>query len=270
MRRALLFHLGCHRRCCSRCSSCCRPITTPTSPASWCWPCYAIGYNLLFGYTGLLSLGHAMFFAAGLYGAGLTIHYFGLPAPAGFLLGVLAGTVLAVAVGLVALRTSGVSFMIVTMMFAQACYLATLYFSDYHPRRRGHRAEAGSAPGRLRRTAVRSQRSGDPLQPGAALVRGLPVRRARPGALASSAACWWPSARTRSAPGCWATTPTATSCWRCVVSGAMAARGGRRLCAAVRLCRLHLRRDPILDPAAALGAARRRRHRRSGRSSARC
>ena len=32
---------------------------------------YAIGYNLAFGYTGLLSLGHALFFAAGLYAAGL-------------------------------------------------------------------------------------------------------------------------------------------------------------------------------------------------------
>ena len=38
---------------------------------------FAMGYNLAFGYTGLLSLGHAMFFAAGLYGAGLTVHYLG-------------------------------------------------------------------------------------------------------------------------------------------------------------------------------------------------
>jgi len=34
---------------------------------------YALGFNLLFGYTGLLSLGHALFFAAGLYGAGLSM-----------------------------------------------------------------------------------------------------------------------------------------------------------------------------------------------------
>ncbi len=32
---------------------------------------YALGYNVLLGYTGLMSLGHAMFFAAGMYGAGL-------------------------------------------------------------------------------------------------------------------------------------------------------------------------------------------------------
>ena len=89
---------------------------------------FAIGYNVLVGYTGLLSLGHAMFFAAGLYGAGLTVHYLGVDPVSGFAAGVLAGLALSVAVGLVALRTSGVSFMIVTLMFAQACYLLTLYF----------------------------------------------------------------------------------------------------------------------------------------------
>ena len=34
---------------------------------------YALGYNVLLGYTGLMSLGHAMFFAAGMYGAGLPV-----------------------------------------------------------------------------------------------------------------------------------------------------------------------------------------------------
>src|SRR5262249_33658221 len=75
---------------------------------------YAVGYNLLMGYTGLLSLGHAMFFAAGLYGAGLAVQNLGLDAPSAFALGIAAGLALALAVGLLALRTSGVSFMIVT------------------------------------------------------------------------------------------------------------------------------------------------------------
>ena len=38
---------------------------------------FAMGYNLLFGYTGLLSLGHAMFFATGLYAAGLSVYHLG-------------------------------------------------------------------------------------------------------------------------------------------------------------------------------------------------
>ena len=91
---------------------------------------YGIGYNILIGYTGLLSLGHAMFFAAGLYAAGLTVHYFGIDPVSAFVLGALAALAFATVVGLVALRTTGVSFMIVTMMFAQACFLLILYFNE--------------------------------------------------------------------------------------------------------------------------------------------
>jgi branched-chain amino acid transport system permease protein len=92
---------------------------------------FAVGYNVLFGYTGLLSLGHAMFFAAGLYGAGLTAYHLGWEAPAAFVAGLAGGAIFAFLVGLVALRTTGVAFMIVTMMFAQACYLLILYFGEY-------------------------------------------------------------------------------------------------------------------------------------------
>jgi branched-chain amino acid transport system permease protein len=88
---------------------------------------FAIGYNIAFGYTGLLSLGHAMFFAAGLYATGLLASA-GLPAGAALPAGIAAGGLLALAVGLLALRTTGAAFMIVTLMFAQAGYLAILYF----------------------------------------------------------------------------------------------------------------------------------------------
>ena len=90
---------------------------------------FAMGYNLLFGYAGLLSLGHAMFFSAGLYGAGLPVYHLGWSVPAGFAGGLLAGVVLAALIGVLALRTTGVAFMIVTMMFAQVFYLTTLYFN---------------------------------------------------------------------------------------------------------------------------------------------
>lgn len=91
---------------------------------------FAVGYNLLLGYTGLMSLGHAMFFASGMYGTGLTVYYLGFRAPEAFLAGLLASALVAAMIGLVGLRTTGVSFLIVTMMFAQAFYLATLYFNQ--------------------------------------------------------------------------------------------------------------------------------------------
>jgi len=92
---------------------------------------YAMGYNLLFGYTGLLSLGHALFFAAGMYGLSLTMQYTELtPVPA-FVIGLSVALVISFLVGVLALRTSGVSFMIVTLMFAQTGYLSILYFGKY-------------------------------------------------------------------------------------------------------------------------------------------
>lgn len=90
---------------------------------------YAMGYNIMFGYTGLLSLGHAMFFAAGMYASGLPIRLWDLPVAPAFLLGIVAAAVFSVIVGLLALRTIGVAFMIVTLMFSQAVFLTILYFN---------------------------------------------------------------------------------------------------------------------------------------------
>lgn len=92
---------------------------------------YAMGYNIAFGYTGLLSLGHALLFGAGLYGTGLLVYHAGAGAAVAAVAGALAGAAMAFAVGLLALRTAGVAFMIVTLMFAQAGYLATLYFGAW-------------------------------------------------------------------------------------------------------------------------------------------
>jgi len=92
---------------------------------------YAMGFNLLFGYTGLLSLGHAMFFAAGMYGFGLAVKLLELSVAPAFLMGVGAAGMLALVVGYLALRTAGVAFMIVTLMFAQTVYLVILYFGEY-------------------------------------------------------------------------------------------------------------------------------------------
>lgn len=89
---------------------------------------FAMGYNLAFGYTGLLSLGHALLFATGMYAAGLAAQLWGITAGPALILGILAGGTMAAVVGLLALRTAGVSFMIVTLMFAQAGYLTVLYF----------------------------------------------------------------------------------------------------------------------------------------------
>jgi branched-chain amino acid transport system permease protein len=90
---------------------------------------FAMGYNLAFGYTGLLSLGHALLLAAGMYAAGLPAQLWGWTAGPAFIAGIGGGGLMAAALGLLALRTAGVSFMIVTLMFAQAGFLTLLYFA---------------------------------------------------------------------------------------------------------------------------------------------
>ncbi len=90
---------------------------------------YAMGYNLAFGYTGLLSLGHALFFAAGMYGLALSMEHLATPALPALIAGLLCAAVTAAVVAALALRTRGVAFMIVTLMFAQCGYLVVLYFS---------------------------------------------------------------------------------------------------------------------------------------------
>lgn len=92
---------------------------------------FAAGFNILFGYTGLLSLGHAMFFAAGIYGFAMPVFHAGWPPELAFPFAIACGAALGWIVGLLALRTIGVAFMIVTLMFSQAVFYIILYFTTW-------------------------------------------------------------------------------------------------------------------------------------------
>jgi branched-chain amino acid transport system permease protein len=70
-----------------------------------------------------------LFFAAGAYGAGLTAYWLGANPAVALASGVASGFIASLIVGLTVLRTSGVAFLIVTLMLAQAGFLASLYFN---------------------------------------------------------------------------------------------------------------------------------------------
>ena len=91
---------------------------------------YGVGYNILFGYTGLLSLGHALFFSAGLYASGLSIYHLDYEIGQSIILAIGISAFISSLIGFLALRTIGVSFMIVTLMFSQIAYLCILYFGS--------------------------------------------------------------------------------------------------------------------------------------------
>lgn len=87
-----------------------------------CLALFASAFNLLLGYTGLLSFGHAAFLGASAYATGWALRSWGWPPE----LAVLAGTALAALLGLVfgalAIRRSGIYFAMITLGFAQLVY----------------------------------------------------------------------------------------------------------------------------------------------------
>jgi branched-chain amino acid transport system permease protein len=91
----------------------------------------AVGYNLLFGYTGMLSFGHAAFFGAGAYIAGIAIGKFGIPWYTAVPLGVLGGGLLAFIIGALSTRTRGIYFSMVTLALAQLVYYVALQASSW-------------------------------------------------------------------------------------------------------------------------------------------
>lgn len=82
----------------------------------------AIGYDIVFGYTGLLSLGHAAFFGLGAYGTGLSLIHLSVPVPVALLIGILLSLLIALPMGYLAIRRRGIYFAMTTMAFAQMLY----------------------------------------------------------------------------------------------------------------------------------------------------
>jgi branched-chain amino acid transport system permease protein len=83
-----------------------------------------MGLNLLFGYTGLLSFGHAAFLGIGSYLTGIGMVHGGLPWWLAVVLGVLAAALAGVVIGWLAIRTRGIYFSMVTLALAQIVYYA--------------------------------------------------------------------------------------------------------------------------------------------------
>jgi branched-chain amino acid transport system permease protein len=83
---------------------------------------FAAGYNLTFGYTGKLSFGHAAFFGGGAYGCGILIAQYNIAWPLALGFGIALAGLIALAMGLLAMRTRGIYFAMVTLALAQCVY----------------------------------------------------------------------------------------------------------------------------------------------------
>ena len=83
---------------------------------------FAVGFNLVFGYTGLLSFGHASFLGVGGYLTGIAMVHLGLHWLPALLVGVVASLIAGLAVGYLAIRTRGIYFSMVTLALGQIIY----------------------------------------------------------------------------------------------------------------------------------------------------
>lgn len=87
---------------------------------------FAISYDLLFGHTGLLSFGHALHIAVGVYLTNILVTEFGWPLLGAAGTSLLIGVVVAVVLGAISLRVNGIAFAMVTLAFAQAASILAL------------------------------------------------------------------------------------------------------------------------------------------------
>ena len=92
---------------------------------------YALGFNLVYGTLGLLSFGHAALFGGGAYACGIALTRFGAPVWAAMAAGMLAGTAVAFVMGLLATRTRGIYFAMVTLALAQCAYFIAYQAADW-------------------------------------------------------------------------------------------------------------------------------------------
>jgi branched-chain amino acid transport system permease protein len=86
------------------------------------WGLFAIAIDLLLGFGGLLSFGHAAYWGVAGYVAGMVARDLGAPYPVAVLAGLAAAAVLAVPLGFLSLRRTGIYFAMVTLAFAQMLY----------------------------------------------------------------------------------------------------------------------------------------------------
>ena len=92
----------------------------------FCFALFALAFNLLLGYTGLLSFGHAAFFGGASYITGYLVKNSGLTPELGVLAGTLFAALLGYVVGSLAIRRQGIYFAMVTLALAQIVFFVAL------------------------------------------------------------------------------------------------------------------------------------------------
>ena len=92
---------------------------------------FAMGFNILLGYTGILSFGHAAFFGLAGYAMGLILIHLKIPILLGMLFGVALSAVTAILIGLLIIRKTGIYFAMLTIAFGQMFFFIASRWKDF-------------------------------------------------------------------------------------------------------------------------------------------
>ena len=96
-----------------------------------CFALFASSFNLLIGFTGLLSFGHAAFFGGAGYVAGNALKAWGWPVELGMLAGLVAGAAIGLVMGALAIRRQGIYFSMITLALAQMVFFGALRAHEF-------------------------------------------------------------------------------------------------------------------------------------------
>jgi branched-chain amino acid transport system permease protein len=105
-------------------------IYPPVAMDILAWGLFAISIDLLLGFTGLLSFGHAAFWGGSAYATGLIAIKSGLPFPVAILGGTVFAMLIAVPIGYLSVRRTGIYFAMVTLAFGQVLYFLANQWRD--------------------------------------------------------------------------------------------------------------------------------------------
>ncbi|HEY8479943.1 MAG TPA: branched-chain amino acid ABC transporter permease [Spirillospora sp.] len=105
-------------------------IYPPVAMDIVCWALFAAAVDLLLGFTGLLSFGHAAFWGGSAYCTGLIALHTGMPFPVAILGGAAFAALLSLPIGYLSVRLTGIYFAMVTLAFAQMIYYIANQWRD--------------------------------------------------------------------------------------------------------------------------------------------
>ena len=90
------------------------------------WALFAVSFDVLYGYAGLLSFGHSAFFGVGAYGLSLSVIHWQVPPPLAFLIGAAGAALFTCLVAAIAVRLTGHYFVVITIVVSLVLYFTAM------------------------------------------------------------------------------------------------------------------------------------------------